>query len=94
MDYGTTATIWSDHLLYLHKDFGNFPAQALRGCLDFIRPTNGTWMYDSCKYFADNVLQRTIYAKITSIHEKVCSSKYLNPSLNLQYNFPFVSCTE
>lgn len=86
MDYGTTATISSYHLVYLHKDYADYPPQAIRGCLDMVRPTGGTWMYGSCKYFAKNVLQRGIYAKITSINEKVQFSNCGFDGVSMKYD--------
>lgn len=74
VDYGTTASISRYHLLYLHKNFSDYPAQAMRGCLDLIRPTGGTWMHESCKFFSGICLKRTIYAKITAIDDRVSSS--------------------
>lgn len=76
MDFGTTETIYSDDLLYLHKQFSDYPEQALHGCLDMIRPIGGTWTYDSIEHFFNLVKYRTIYAKIKSMNEKVCRLYY------------------
>lgn len=72
-DYGTTATISRYHVLYLHKEFADYQAEALRGCLDLVQPVGGTWTHDACKYFASITVSDPVYAEITSI----CSADHV-----------------
>lgn len=72
VDYGTIDYVKVADLRYLRRDFANFPGQAYRGSLSFIRPIALRWSFDSTDCLLNMVINKVLHAKVTNIDDKVC----------------------
>lgn len=55
VDYGTVSVAFKADIRFLDKQFSVQPAFALRGCLDRVRPINGTWTYKAMDDFLERL---------------------------------------
>lgn len=71
MDYGTVEEIFAEEIRLMRKEFAEMLPQALRGCLDNVRPTAGLWTRDATSAFKKSVQNINIYAKVTGVDTEV-----------------------
>lgn len=71
VDFGTTTEVKIKNLRFLHKKFAKDPIQALRGCLDCIRPANGIWVWETIEYFVETALEIPLNGTVTAVNDEV-----------------------
>nr|WFP31747.1 TDRD5 [Locusta migratoria] len=64
MDYGTMGLVRSEELRFMHRDFAQFPLQAITSSLANIEPAVGEWSKEVSKYFLDLVRGKILMAVI------------------------------
>lgn len=68
IDYGTVDDVFNNEIKFLHEDFIYLPPQAIRGCLDHVKPIGGSWSRDASQAFHHIVADYSLYGKITGIN--------------------------
>lgn len=65
---------------FLSKQFSRAPALANRGCIDRIRPRNGTWTIQAIKDFMEQIfefMETPLLARITAVNKAVISYHFI-----------------
>lgn len=71
MDFGNVEEVNKKDVRYLAKRFAIHPAFALRGCLDYVRPVDGTWTFEAMERFYDHIRSfpgARFLAKVTNLN--------------------------
>lgn len=71
MDYGTVCAINVTDIKYLHRNFADLPAQAMRGCLSHIKPKGLHWSHEATKCFLTLVSDLMLYCQVSDIDRAV-----------------------
>lgn len=72
LDHGWIDEIFFDEVRLLRTEMAKLLPQAIRGCLDNVRPAMGLWTRWATMTFRKAVSQVKIYAKVTGVDSKVC----------------------
>uniref|UniRef100_A0A1A9WIA0 Tudor domain-containing protein n=1 Tax=Glossina brevipalpis TaxID=37001 RepID=A0A1A9WIA0_9MUSC len=68
VDYGTVSEVDIVKIKYLTTNFCELPAQALRGCLSYVKPRQLHWSHEATNYFLSLVTETIVFAKISEIN--------------------------
>lgn len=73
VDYGTTGRVKKSDLRFMHRDFAEFPIQAIKASLVNLVPTGGAekWPRKVSKRFLELVSDKNLVAVISSVDHEV-----------------------